>query len=1016
MKLFFSFFKNRICFYLIVIFVGIPAYAQDPASAKNYIFPGDEKNLPNDCKKISGEEYIFLCKSLKLERNETITITSSKVVINFSGELLLEEGSAINYSGVGSLPQLNMEGLTVKKKSIVTANIFSNKSIVIDESSEIRGNIEAAGGNIKISKNTLIGGSIRGNSNSSSFTGIVIDESSEIRGNIEAAGGNIKISKNTRVGGSIRGNLNSSSRMDIVIDESSEICGDIEAAGGNIKISKNVHIGGSIRGNPNFLGRMDVILDEGSTVGGDVLIVFVLSRSYVIMSSAKIGGDVKIGVGSIALKNTNVGGSVSAYLLASIYIDNFSKVNDTSLSVQKGCASNTGVDHYELSVPTSSIACVATAVTVTACANNSNPCTSIASTVNGSATLASTGGSISAATLVAGVGTATLRYPNAVDRTAVTVSLTSASTVAANAATCLGGSCATIFNTAGFIFTDSANGPAVTLPTQVAGNSSGTYFLRAVKSNTSTQACQAALTGQQSVNLAYLCNNPSTCHAANMMSVNGGTATTISGNSGNNSTGVARSTPVNLTFDSNGNAPLTFVYSDVGQIKLSASKAAEPDRGLLLTDLNGSSNAFVVKPGGFVLSAIQQTALPQLGNPGAANASGIKFIKAGEAFSVTVRATTTSTSGVISTTPSYGRESVPESVKLNASLVAPAGGAAGTLTGDFGLFSNGVATGTAFAWNEVGIMTLTPRITSYLGVSGDVTGTVSGNVGRFTPNHFITEVAEQACLAGGFTYSGQPFKVVVSAKSGGIPSVVTQNYTGLYARDLTLSDANATGLAALSPADFLASTVDKGVATLTTPRFTFTNAQTVPTALKLRATDTDGVTSVAQAEGSVLMRSGRIRVSNAYGSEKLDLPIPLNLEYWTGGGWVKNSADTCTLLQSQNFGFTFPTVTGANQLKACDTAVTLSGVGVAPNYSFSLSKPVNGLIGWVDVTLNLGVTALQPVATQCRATGGPGTADVPANVPWLQHDWTGSTGNPKARATFGLHKSRSPHIYRRENH
>jgi MSHA biogenesis protein MshQ len=1015
MKLFFSFFKSRIFFYLIAICLGIPAYAQDPASAKNYIFPGDEKNLPNGCKKISGEEYIFLCQSLKLERNETITITSSKVVINFSGDLLLEEGSAINYSGVGSLPQLNMEGLTVRRNLIVNANIFANKSIVIDEFSEIRGNIETAGGNIKISKNTRIGGRIRGNSNSSSFTDIVIDESSEIRGDIESAGGNIKISKNTRIGGSIRGNLNSSSRMDIVIDESSEICGDIEAAGGNIKISNNAHIGGSIRGNPNFLGRMDVILDPGSTVGGDVRIVLALSSSYVIMSGAKIGGDVKIGVGSIVLKSTNVGGRVSAFsLLGSIYIDNFSKVNDTSLSVQKGCASNTGVDHYELSVPTSSIACVATAVTVTACANNSNPCTSIASTVNGSATLASTGGSISAATLVAGVGTATLRYPNAVDRTAVTVSLTSASTVAASAATCLGGSCATIFNMASFIFSKTANSPEVTLPTQVAGASSGTYFLRAVKSNTSTQACQAALTGQQSVNLAYLCNNPSTCHAADMMSVNGGTATTISGNSGNNSTGVARSTQVNLIFDSNGNAPLTFVYSDVGQIKLSASKAAS---GLLLTDLNGSSNAFVVKPGGFVLSAIQQTAQPQLGNPGAANASGIKFIKAGEAFSVTVRATTTSTSGVISTTPSYGRESAPESVKLNASLVAPAGGAAGTLTGDFGLFSNGVATGTAFAWNEVGIMTLTPRITSYLGVSGDVTGTVSGNVGRFTPNHFITEVAEQACLDGGFTYSGQPFKVVVSAKSGGIPSVVTQNYTGLYARDLTLSDANATGLAALSPADFLASTVDKGVATLTTPRFTFTNAQTVPTALKLRATDTDGVTSVAQAEGSVLMRSGRIRVSNAYGSEKLDLPIPLNLEYWTGGGWVKNSADTCTLLQSQNFGFTFPTVTGANQLKACDTAVPLSGVGVAPNYSFSLSKPVAGLTGWVDITLNLNSTG--SVATQCRATGGPGTADVPANVPWLQHNWTGgvgSTDNPKARVTFGLHKSRSPHIYRRENH
>jgi MSHA biogenesis protein MshQ len=45
----------------------------------------------------------------------------------------------------------------------------------------------------------------------------------------------------------------------------------------------------------------------------------------------------------------------------------------------------------------------------------------------------------------------------------------------------------------------------------------------------------------------------------------------------------------------------------------------------------------------------------------------------------------------------------------------------------------------------------------------------------------------------------------------------------------------------------------------------------------------------------------------------------------------------------------------------------------------------------------------------------PGSIDVTATVPaWLQFNWTGTVGNPKGRATFGVYKS--PLIYRRENY
>jgi len=85
-------------------------------------------------------------------------------------------------------------------------------------------------------------------------------------------------------------------------------------------------------------------------------------------------------------------------------------------------------------------------------------------------------------------------------------------------------------------------------------------------------------------------------------------------------------------------------------------------------------------------------------------------------------------------TPNYGREVAPQGVTLGANLVLPAAGNAPALNNAaaFGSFTGGVATGTTFNWPEVGIVTLTPGVASYLG-SGSVTGTPSGNVGRFIP-------------------------------------------------------------------------------------------------------------------------------------------------------------------------------------------------------------------------------------------------------------------------------------------
>ncbi len=687
-----------------------------------------------------------------------------------------------------------------------------------------------------------------------------------------------------------------------------------------------------------------------------------------------------------------------------------------------------GPNHYELSLPTSSITCLPAIVTITACANSSNPCTSVATSVTGTANLATTGGAIGAAALTAGMGTTTLSYPLAVDGTAVTVSLTSATTPAINPATCSAGSCSTTFNTAGFIFSATANGVAATIPTQVAGASSATYYLRAVKTNTTTMACQAALTGAQSVNFAYECNNPTTCYAANLMSVNGGTATTIARN---NNGSVASYTGVNMTFDANGNAPFTFIYSDVGMVTLHANKSAG---GALLSTLTGSTNAFVTKPGGFVLSGIQQTAAPNWVNPASVNAAGAKFVKAGEAFSVAVTAVTSTGS----TAYNYGKENVPEGVKLTNALVTGLGLTNNpAIGGAFGSFTNGVATGTVFTWNEVGIITLTPSVADadYLG-KGDTTGTASGNVGRFYPAQFwlmanpIVNRADLCPAAAGcpaaFTYMGEQMNALFTLTARTVGGTTTQNYAGAFAKldptvfanlNMGAVDRTTTPAATLPQPPYLLTTRISvtgmpaascstapcflaGVATVTAP-FMITRNVVAPdgayTAVDvgINPIDTDNVTVpfdvdiTSQAApltydrgrvGTSDLRYGRMKLSNAHGSELLQLPVAMTAQYWNGSSYVASNTDSITTLASTNILFT-----NWQKLTAGSTAVLTPPASVVFTNgagSFKLSAPGAGKNGSVDLTTN-----------------------APSYLP-------STTG----RATFGVYKGSNEFIYLRENY
>ncbi|MEO7107197.1 MAG: DUF6701 domain-containing protein, partial [Rhodoferax sp.] len=285
------------------------------------------------------------------------------------------------------------------------------------------------------------------------------------------------------------------------------------------------------------------------------------------------------------------------------------------------------------------------------------------------------------------------------------------------------------------------------------------------------------------------------------------------------------------------------------------------------------------------------------------------------------------------------------------------------------------------------------------------------SLGRFIPDHFDTVVA-QGCVAGSFTYSAQPFIVTVTARNAA--SAVTQNYAGsFFAKATTISNAGVLANLTVNPINPLAANTFVSGIGLPNVTYTFPSPTTNPLAITLRAVDSDLVSSLGfEGVASIAnIRSGRVQFPNAYGSEFLALKIPVTVQYWSNG-WQPNAVDSCTTIAATQFAWTFPAGAAPrpNNLMACKSIATLSGS--SPNYWLNLSAPGTGNAGWADLTLNLAAAA----AGNACISASP-TAATTANTPWLQFNWTGTTGNPKARATFGTFGNRTnPTIYRRENY
>ena len=459
-----------------------------------------------------------------------------------------------------------------------------------------------------------------------------------------------------------------------------------------------------------------------------------------------------------------------------------------------------------------------------------------------------------------------------------------------------------------------------------------------------------------------------------------------------------------LSFDSNATTTLWLKHMDTGQFDLSATLNTVATSVYPALSLSGTASVKSVPVGyGVAASAVTAPAATQTACAGGPSAgcdttagADARVASAGGAFPSTVTAAlwTSDTDGDLTDNPVA--PNYAGSVALASVLAAPSGGSKGALAVTSATIAAGTQTIAAQKWTQAGAMRISASGT-YLGQS--VTGQ-SAVLGRFSPHHLATVTTTHGC--GTFTYSGQPIAVVtVNAMDGASTASVTPNYQGAFARPVTLSDGNGSTAGAFSANVIAAASFSAGSATAA-PVFTFTSTKTAPLTLALRASDGE-VSSSGFAEGAAEIRSGRLRLLNAYGSELLDLPVSLEAQYWTGNYYVTNAADSCTVVPASSI------IMGnyVKNLNACETQ--LSPVG---NLVFSGGRPVSpgvklikpgvGNAGSVNLTVNVGAAPAGKTcvgASESNATAG--------SIPWFG-------ANPVSRATFGVYKT--PIIYMRENY
>lgn len=467
----------------------------------------------------------------------------------------------------------------------------------------------------------------------------------------------------------------------------------------------------------------------------------------------------------------------------------------------------------------------------------------------------------------------------------------------------------------------------------------------------------------------------------------------------------------------NGRAQFTANYPDAGTILLTARD--------VVSDRSANSGNFVVRPADLVITSIETlTATP---NPEPVDLDGDAFVSAGTPFRVIVEAH--NANGQV--TPNFGLESPAEGVAVNsAQLTAPTGGINGSANDGtlinasaFNLLSPGTFVNSSLVFDEVGIIRLAARIAdgNYQG-AGDVNGTLSNPVGRYTVDHFAMTSAGITPACNTFSYMDQPFQVSSRVEARSAMNAPLHNYdqallSGRVADVLAAAEHADDGNALSARLNLSGSTWVNGTYDLDDPDATFARAITPDGAFDalvlglsvddtrdsrpLRDLDLNPTTSgdciaaancTSRSLGSTEIYYGRMLVLPRQGPVDAALFMPLRAQRWSNGAFVEHSPDVCSQYTAADM--TLHTFT--DNLNSGETSVT------AP------ASPV---------TLTAGRESNPAPTLSAPGPGNEGTALMRFDVPtWLRFNWNGAGDeNPSGLATFGRYRGHDRVIIWRES-
>lgn len=521
----------------------------------------------------------------------------------------------------------------------------------------------------------------------------------------------------------------------------------------------------------------------------------------------------------------------------------------------------------------------------------------------------------------------------------------------------------------------------------------------------------------------------------------------------------------NLTLNfSAGTASFNLGTTDIGRYALNLR---DDSLSYAATAINGSSNTLTVRPFTLMVWGIGPS---NRYNPASTDEQGGILATAGEPFFASLYAfrwtanADANNDGIPDAGASYA--AVTTGTGLTASfntpvtLVAdpvgqlPAGGTAGTLSDStFTSYSGGSSTLATLKYSEVGSFTLKTSglVTNFLGsgialdavVFGPASSQQQTRVGRFIPAGFtlsgtsVTHRSTAGCApASTFTYLDEAFDLNYTLSAVNAQGPVTTKYNGAYAKlnltsaaeflpaasgfqpgaRLSLLGAAGTWINGVSSAARLRLSAGRASAPDGPHAATFGIDPVDDDSVRITAPydiDTDAVAgNDRHSIGTVALRHGRLRLSNAIGSQDRNLGLPLKAQHWDGSNFITNTDDSCTSIAAANVSFG----NHRRTLAATDTSVVSSPVRLTGGTGTLLvSKPASGHSGTVDVVLSLDTTAtaqtcLQPWTANKAATTG-------ASLLHLRGTWCGSSAykDPAARASFGLYRGADKFIFQREN-